>query len=303
MDSSKLNRFLMVTLEMTQSDLDLLNSDRFAFLAHLIEAYDSHVPFQNLSTTTVPFVQRHQPTLDENIDAVFQGIGGRCWTMNSAMHVILKALGYEVECILGSAGVNGRNDHMMNIVKNLKAPGDKFLVDVGFGGASHPPVPLDFNDVSPVYSFYHQRVRWAKEGVQYIRQELHNPVAGRRMPTQVGEWEMSVFFTLTPSSLDEIKLSIGQGMYIKPSSIFNVSRRIWKMNADINKFVAIVNERMLIFNPDRTVEKIQLENDEQIIEAIGKYFPKFPIHIAIPSYQVWRQHDQPLMQENQKVFS
>ena len=55
-------------------------------------------------------------SFQENIDAVLARQGGRCWTLNSAMHVLLKELDFNVTPILGSVAKQGGNDHMSNLV-------------------------------------------------------------------------------------------------------------------------------------------------------------------------------------------
>ena len=219
MDDRNLQNVLTNTLEMTKDHLDLLKTNRYAFLEHLIHAYDSHVPFQNISHTTVSFSERHQPSVEENVKSVYSGIGGRCWTVCSAMHVILKQLGFQPEAIIGSVLVKGLNDHAMNMVRNLKAPGDLYLIDVGFNNASHPPVPLDFETESPVYSFYQQRVRWKKSGDLYTRQDLRK----QGFPGFKGEgeqWKDTVSFQLQTFTLEEIEGFIGKAMYGRENSLF-----------------------------------------------------------------------------------
>ena len=49
---------------------ELQEADKYKFLCRFIKAYDCHVPFQNLSHCTVPFEERHTPTLqvEKSID-------------------------------------------------------------------------------------------------------------------------------------------------------------------------------------------------------------------------------------------
>ena len=295
MDHQGLHDFLSITLEMPVCDLDLLKTNRFEFLEKLIKACDSHVPFQNHSHTTVPFDERHQPTVEENIDAVFKGTGGRCWTINSAMHMILKQLGFDVEAIIGSVEKLGAHNNMMNLVRNLQVAGDIYLVDVGFGSASHPPIPLDFDKESPLYSFYHQRIKWVKEGDLYIRKELHNPAAGQHFGILDGDWEIAIYFYKMKCTLDDIKTSIGQVSYTVPTATFNTARYMMKFNPEFDKFVYLRNMKLTLLSRDRAVEKIELKNKDDVIDAMKKYFPKFPLDIALASYDEWYEHDRALM--------
>ena len=60
------------------------------------------------------------PLPQDNLDAVCARLGGRCWTLNSVMYVLLKELGYDVTPQLGSVAMEGDNNHMFNMVSGLQ---------------------------------------------------------------------------------------------------------------------------------------------------------------------------------------
>ena len=290
-NQQQIHDFLENILELSPDEIRNRHDNRLHFLTSLCSSYDCHIPFQNLTTTCVPFPERKQPTLQENIEAVFAQLGGRCWTLNSAMYVLLKELGFDVKPIIGSVYEEGMNNHMMNLVENVNHKGDVYLVDVGFGGAAHQPVPLDFEAESPVYKAGHQTTRWVRRGNMYIRQDVTDPVINGKIKIMEDIWGHIVYFTLEEQSVEFIGRSIDKKAYSIRGFFFNTTRRITGTNKDLKKFVAILNDKLLIEGDNGKLQKSVLETDDDIVAAAKKYFPAFPSDIVIQSYKIWRQLD------------
>ena len=297
-DSERLRAFLTSTLGL---DLGVLLTDRYQFLCDLINAFHQHEPFQDLTHTGVPFSERREPTIEECLESVFREEGGMCWTLNGAMHVILAQLGYRPDGILGAVGRPTRPQHMMNLVRDLRSPGDVYLVDVGMASRPHGLIPMDFAGcVSPVYRVHDQKLRWVRNrcddgGETIVRQDEFIPTLGARYSGRVdrtGEWEDAIYFSLTPKPVDEIRQTIAKNIYCVRNSIFNVTRRITVTHREVGKYVAILNDKLLIETQGPVFSKTRLNTMEEILEAIRKYFPKFPQEVARASYEEWFKVDQ-----------
>ena len=290
-NQQQIHDFLENILELSADDIHNRHDNRLHFLTSLCSAYDCHIPIQNLTTTCVPFPERKLPTLQDNIEAVFAQLGGRCWTLNTVMYVLLKELGYDTRPIIGSAYEDGRYNHIMILVENVDQKGDVYLVDPGFGGTAHCPVPLNFDVASPIYKAGHQTTQWIKRDNMYIRQDLLDPVINGKIQTTEGPWGNICYFTLEEHSLEWIGRSLDKWCYAKPEFAFNVTRRITGTNKDLKKFVAILNDKLLIEDENGKLRKSVLETDKDIIAAVKKYFPMFPSDIVRQAYKIWHQFD------------
>lgn len=301
----QLKQLLHEVLKLSDQDLDLLNYDRLAFLNKINAVYNRRLPFQNLSHTCVPFEQRHMPTIQENINTALSGIGGRCWTLNSVMYVVLKELGFKVIPSLASVAaaveVNqpaltvDRGNHMINLVRSVKEEGDFYLMD-SFSYAAHQVIPLDFETESPVYKVPLATIRWLKRGGFYIRQELYNQVNPvHKMLTREGKWVNIMYFSGQEKSIKDIHTSIDKICYANRKSKFNTTRRICGINEDLNKFVAIRNDKLMLEDQNGNLTVTVLGNDHNVCEAVKKYFPDFPQDYVSRSYKVWNEFDRDVL--------
>jgi len=104
------------------------------------------VPFENLDIHLGrPIVTDEQRILDK---VVGQRRGGFCYELNGAFAALLRALGFEVEMlsarVAGADGTFGPEfDHMALLVR---AGGERWLADVGFGECFLHPLRLDTTD-------------------------------------------------------------------------------------------------------------------------------------------------------------
>ena len=287
----QIHDFLENTLKLSPDIIRNRHGDKLHFLTSFCTTYDCHIPLQNLTTTCVPFPERKQPTLQEDIEAVFSQHGGRCWTLNSVMYILLKELGFDAKSIISSVYEEGGNNHIMILVENVEHQGDKYLVDVGFGGQSHGPISLDFETVSPIYKAAHQTTRWVKKGDTYTRQDLLDPVIGIKIKHTDGDWGIIASFTLEEKSLEWIRKSMYESGYSRRAHFFNVTLQITGTNKDLKKFVAILNDKLLIEGGDGKLQKSVLKTDGDVLAAVKTYFPVFPSEIVAQSYKIWHQFD------------
>ena len=285
--------FLKNNLEMPQADLDLLHTDKYAFLERMADAYTKHIPFQNLTHTSVPLAERVPTTAEEAVEDVFSGLGGMCWTLNSVFYLLIKGLGFDVHCINGAMGILPLQEggHLMLLLKNVVKEGDKYLVDVGYYFDSHQMIPFDFDEESPEYKLRSKTVKWLKRDDTYIRCELCIPGQKHQWPIREGDWEHVMFFTLKPRTLDDTTKIIKK-IVVHEKVLFNRLRTIRLLNPTLDQAAVLKNETMLIENKHGSViETIVLENEEAVSAAVGKYFPAVTSDVVRASYRLWHLCD------------
>ncbi|KAL9115621.1 MAG: hypothetical protein Q9187_007226 [Circinaria calcarea] len=148
-----------------QRDLEFLT----ALQKHQLAA----VPFENLS---IHYSPTHTIDLDPGFlyaKIVTRRRGGYCMENNCFFGTVLRSLGFSLysagarvsEAAAGSHDSSGYLgwSHMVNIV--LATNGNKYLVDVGFGGGGPiQPLPLKANEVSP--GIPPHQVRLAYENIE-----------------------------------------------------------------------------------------------------------------------------------------
>ena len=276
-------------------DLKLLKTDRYQFLCDFVKAFDQQVPFQNLTSTAVPLRERRPLTVEESLDCVMRLEGGRCWSLNAAMHEILSELGYTVEALVGTVGQEDYPEHTMVLVRGLKEPGDRHLVDVGMSFTAHPPISMDFpGDASPVYQVGCQKVRWVrrKDGT-LIRQNEYVEKHGKEYGGAVEDngWENCCSFKLDALSLDAVREIVWKNLYQDKAAYLNVNRRMCRTHPELGKFVLVFNDKLLIETQGPLLSKTRMDSVEEILAAIAEYFPSFPQSVARASYEEWYRAD------------
>jgi N-hydroxyarylamine O-acetyltransferase len=183
-------------------------------LRRLMNAYALSVPFENLD------IYDYKRQIDFCLSHLFEKIvinrrGGYCYEMNSFFMGILEALGYS--CAAVSARIlAGRNlitptAHRTTIV----TLGDqRYLCDVGFGGAGAPEGPVSFEGGVQEIAGGCFSIR-RQEGDVFGDMALvrHNPE---------GESVFYMFYTRPHSPLEFIALN--HAMYTNPAAMFSLNR-------------------------------------------------------------------------------
>jgi len=101
-------------------------------LAGLCAAHIASVPFENLA------IHEGAP-IDLEPDALFHKVvvrrrGGYCFELNGLFSALLKALGFQVEHLLGRVWISNRVDPVpTHQASRVTVDGQPYLVDVGFG--------------------------------------------------------------------------------------------------------------------------------------------------------------------------
>ena len=135
-------------------DMSLLAPfERLDLLNLAIRRYHAHVPFHNILLMSQPPEKRRLPTLDELVDDVVSGRGGRCYTDNNCFKIALECLGFE--SYLAASTFFPPNSHVIIGVRNVLVDGDLYLVDGGCGLPFFSAIAMDFDSESPTQKDSH----------------------------------------------------------------------------------------------------------------------------------------------------
>lgn len=155
----------------------LFQKDKLGLLSQIVVTFQAVIPFQNFSLMAVPLSKRRVPTMETNIKEVEAGRGGLCYTLNTFMKLLLEALGYTVHHVLST--VKYPDNHIITMVYDIVFPGDKYLIEVGVGSPTFRPIPINFENESPVYedSFVKYKYAW-KDGLLWRYHAHHDRNGG-----------------------------------------------------------------------------------------------------------------------------
>ena len=212
--------------------------------------------------------------------AVMSGKGGVCYPLTTFTKLLLETLGYDINFC--AADIYAPTSHTLTIVHNLKKPGDKHLVDVGMGCPCFEPLPLDFEDESPVYKQSYTEFKYARkdgELVRYHKSSKYNDLAPDFAQEDEIGWKRCY-------SLDEKIISREWSFFDEPIdklytdldcvySPFHQSLRAiayHREGADL-RLVAIKDSSLLLENESHHIEEQKLGSVEEVLEKVDLYFP------------------------------
>ena len=197
-----------------------------------------------------------------------------CYALNVFSKYLLEALGYDIYWIGSDVGYPC--NHILTVVNNLKTPGDKFLVDVGFGVPNFEPIPIEFESESPVYAHSYARVKYVFKGGKLIR--CHKSKRCTQLPQGAGDTEWKEV-CITDEQLEPRQGSyfdeVMEKVYSDPNGImapFGKSIRAIKYRADL-KCVALKDSSLLIENDSHDLEEVKLRSVQEIVETVDTHFP------------------------------
>jgi N-hydroxyarylamine O-acetyltransferase len=138
-------------------------------LRELHLAHATHVPFENIDVLLGRPIRLDIESLWKKL--VEERRGGYCFEQNTLFAAVLESIGFPVTRLaarvrLGAPGVTSRG-HMLLAVE---ADGQKWLVDVGFGGeALLLPIPWRLGETAEQFDW---KYRIVVEGQAYVLQDL-----------------------------------------------------------------------------------------------------------------------------------
>ncbi len=233
-------------------------------LQDLTRAVLNTVPFHNVFHLATPISEREAPSLDQCIQDFLSHRGGLCWTLNTGMYLLLKALGYDVISALASVYEKNSNNHGVTIVRNVATMGDMYLVDVGFAFPTLYVVALDFDRESDVFfdSFVRYRIVRLQDGWFY-REYLASDLNTKE--------HYGYYFRTEMCELSTIGRSIDKNIY-KSTHYFNSSLRMIRFVQD--KCIAVKDRVLLMEGDDHKLHPRDLASDKEVIEIASRYFPE-----------------------------
>ena len=149
-----------------EDPLTAFERDKHALLDSVVSLIQEKIPFQGITLMAKLLTERRKPTLDEVKTTMMQGKGGICYDFNMFTNFLLKSLGYDVHLNICQVVFNGRlfDNHLINLVTNLRKEGDMYLVDTGCARPTFRAIDLGFSKESLLFCDSFTRYKFVKEG-------------------------------------------------------------------------------------------------------------------------------------------
>ncbi len=258
------------------------NPDKLEQLSQITRQFTETIPFQNITLMSSP-TKDIQP-LDQVVNCLLKGYGGICYDLNVFMYLLLKALDYDAHLMLGSVCSPNTNDHALVLVRNVQNPGDKWLVDVGFGQPTFKPISMDFDKESPVFTECYATYKYVKHDTGYLRMQKDSEVV--QYPIQEGDWGHAYYFQLEPVELKVLTNSIDTVIYkgTQDWNWFHRTPTIYGYRE--GKAVVFRREYFLKENEDGKMQRVDIEGD--VAAVVSQEFPMIPrdqVKTAIDKYK------------------
>ena len=277
------------------------SEDKLGVLEEIMVTWQDKIPFQTVTQMAVEPALRKMPSMEENVAYILSLQGGRCWTQNTSMHVLLTALGYDARLLAGSV-FRTADDHAIVLVKGLIHPNSNHIVDIGFGNVNPKAVCLDFDKESEVVDFIHKPYKYMKEDGFYIRcirqrEGAHFP-PGIPIKDGFGHW---YFFKLDECTYDYLQQSIGEEVYNNLDQLFNQDLFMTIMPG--KRFVFLHNSGIKWEeSPGGDIIKTTLHSDDDVVKAIQTNFPSLPDDDIRKAVVNWRKIKGPRKTEEASFY-
>ncbi len=259
-----------------------LSENKYELLCEIVKEFHEKIPFQNYSLIAVPSAERSQPTIDEIIREVRSGRGGLCYSLNVFMKLLLEALDYTVHHVL-SAVSNLPDNHLITIASNVRDHGDKYLIEVGTGFPTFKPIPIDFDQESPVYdeSFIKYKLKWVSKN--RLEREMMFQVPG-------SEWKLFYSWETARKKLEEMDAAM-TSVYTDPKiTPFHTSLRAVRFVH--GKAVCIRDMTLLMEDNSHILQEKKLSTELEFLDAVGEHFPLL-VEAAKKALKNWTPSKEP----------
>ncbi|KAI8504001.1 hypothetical protein Bbelb_180690 [Branchiostoma belcheri] len=273
--------FLAGDLRITGAERRLLD-DKLGLLNEAIRSYHNSVPFQNLTLFSMETRDRAAPTPDQIKQDVLSGKGGLCLTQNVFFFYLLQALGYDVFLI---SCASHRIKHVTVVARNVAEKGDVYLVEVGCGFPTFQAIPLDFQELSPVYQHSFLEYRFVKKGELIERQHRRGDTRPLGPGQQAGTWREFYAFTLEPRDLDFFREPMNT-VYTVPGR-FLQSLRVITFQKD--RLRAIKDWSLLEEQDDHTLRETQIHSMHEMMAIIKELAPKVDQATVTKALSHWQE--------------
>ncbi|XP_071516020.1 uncharacterized protein [Panulirus ornatus] len=260
---------------------DLLSRDPVAFINSLLKGFMEHVPFQSVSMIAVPEEERHIPSLEEVVEAGLSLEGGVCFTLNTFMCIVLRALGFHAHVLDGShKNSPGSHTHVVVLLQDLRFPGDLHIVDVGggypfFEAVAMADLPLEYYQAG-----LHRRY----ESTTDMGFVLHRGVDHLLKTEDDPNWDKVFDFNMKPVDYNFF-YSYMDRVYVKKDGIFLNSLRAIRFPAavpgrgaaasDGERVMVAFKDQSLLLGPMDSAEKTKVSTADWAAR-IKHFFPTIP---------------------------
>ncbi|UFJ41853.1 arylamine N-acetyltransferase [Brevibacillus humidisoli] len=249
----------------------------YSFLGAICRAHLVTVPFENISKLLY-YQSRKQmaapiPPVELFVDNMSRyHFGGTCYTLNSRLYLLLKALGFDCYYVLLGS------DHMSVLVRLPDLPGERVFVDCGSAAPLFSPVRFE-RDQQKFSSFAGEQIRLVPDQKQ---QGWYRYLRYRRNELISNEW---LFHP------DDAK-TFGQFIPIiersnQPGTPFMTLLRCQLFQLDKRRNLSLRNNVFTIRYEDGSDSKLLLGSAEEIRQVLADEFrlPRLPVEEAVKVLQ------------------
>ena len=283
--------FLQDSWKMNDVELQL-KADREMFLNRLIQTMYAKVPFQLLTASkeisSMLNKQKNAPyTIKKVNEMCMSSLGGGCNVMGTFTWQLLSVLGYSAHLCRVLITSSGTNIHLAVIVKDLVNPGDIHMVDCGFGQPTFRAISLNFNKESPIFQESYLEYKYIKHDGKILRMHGKGDLVKRNHPPIegvdfiIGKWRRFYEFSLQDF---ERKALEGLGNHF---DVRCVPPHVALRRAAIypeGKAIILTGNNLFIEEKDKTLKKIKLTTDDEIITAYQDHFPSIDKNLVSLAY-------------------
>lgn len=198
--------------------------------------------------------------------------------MNVFFKYLLDALGYHTHFLASNIDVPCMN-HVLIVVNSLNTRGDQFLVDVGLAFPTFLPIPLDFEEESPVYSDSFVVCKYIHKDGKLLRYHAKSAQKARENGLVIGDDDWKIICTvhnLSPKDLAffdtpmEAVYTEIDGATLSP---FHRSIRAIAFSGEGHRAVSIKDTCILLENQLHCLEAVPFRDSKELLEAVRLYFP------------------------------
>ena len=212
---------------------------------------------------------------------------------------MLKALQYDSHALIASVG--DLENHVMVLVRDLEAPGDAFIVEVGVGYPSFHLTQIkhaseDFLDctqqvIESFVMYKYKKVSCADTTVTFERLHLLtslNQDALGRPYSKIRDqnWGVMLTFQVEPVSLAYVYSRLNKHVYSNPDDKFNHIALAYKYPA--SRAVMLRNTVLVLEDEDGKLGSRKAKDESEIRHFVLQYFPEIHSSIVDAALEFWK---------------
>ena len=271
-------KFIQEKLQISYFDERFVRNKK-RVLEEILESWQDKIPFQTVSQLACH--DGGMPSLEENVSAIFSLKGGRCWTHNSVLCLLLRALGYDAFNVMSHVFQPDRNTHLIVIIRNMTSPGSRHLADVAFGSVSPKAIDLGFEKESAIVDGIYTPYKYIKQDGWIIRCHLIKPnksffdLEKAEGVTVQGDWMYIYYFKLEETTFEFARQCLEKRIYNNPEHFFNTD--ILCISVPKGCYTLLHNLKLKYEKtPGGETETVMMKSDDDIINALKSRFPSIP---------------------------